>query len=339
MIFAGAGAGARARLHTLGAYVPDTILTNADFEKMVDTSDEWIVARTGIRERHIASPDQTSASLATECARDIVARSGIDPAQIDVLIIPSATPEHTFPSTACIVQEAIGAVNAACYDTLAACSGFIYGLAQAHAYISSGMARTVLVIGAETLSRITDYTDRTTCVLFGDAAAGALVVAGDDTTKGFVGFELGADGSGANELMMRVGGSAVPAHHPHAREDEFLAMNGREVFRFATRVITDSTARLLDATGLTMDDIDLFVPHQANTRIIDHAVEKLGIDPEKVVVNVQRYGNTSSASVPLALVDARDSGRLQPGDRVLLIAFGGGLTWGSTIVHYEPGDR
>jgi 3-oxoacyl-[acyl-carrier-protein] synthase-3 len=336
MITVRGAAGSHARLHTIGAYTPSKILTNADFERMVDTSDEWIVTRTGIRERHIAAENETTAALAEACARDILARAGMSGADLDVLIIATATPEHLFPSTACVVQERIGAVNAACYDSLAACSGFVYALAQARAYIESGMARKVLVIGAETLSRITDYTDRTTCVLFGDAAAGALVVASDEPTQGFVGFELGADGSGASQLGLRVGGSACPPHHPHEREDEFLFMNGREVFKFATRVIIDSTQRLLEATGLTMDDIDLFIPHQANTRIIDYAVDKLGVDRAKVMVNVDRYGNTSSASVPLAMVEARDTGRLSPGDRVLMIAFGGGLTWGATIVHYEP---
>ncbi len=329
---------ARARLHTIGSYVPERVLTNADLETMVDTTDEWIMSRTGIRERHIAADDQTTASLAVECARDILTRAGVGAMDIDVLIVATATPEYLFPSTACVVQERIGAMNAACYDSLAACSGFIYALGQANAYIEAGMAKNVLVIGAETLSRIADYTDRATCILFGDAAAGALVVADQAADSGFLGFELGADGTGSRELGINVGGSAYPASRPHERSDEFLFMNGREVFKFATRVIIDSTTRVLTETGLTMDDIDLFVPHQANTRIIDHAVEKLGIDPAKVVVNVDRYGNTSSASVPLALAEARDQGRLKPGDLVLMIAFGGGLTWGTAVVHYEPGD-
>jgi 3-oxoacyl-[acyl-carrier-protein] synthase-3 len=330
------GIRARARLHTIGSYVPERVMTNADFEQMMDTSDEWIVSRTGIRQRHIAAEDQTTASLGEACARDIIERAGIDPMDIDILIVATATPEYLFPSTACVIQERIGAMRAACYDSLAACSGFVYALGQANAYIESGMAKTVLVLGAETLSRIADFNDRSTAILFGDAAAGALIVAGDETYTGFLGFELGADGTGAKDLGVKVGGSACPANRPHERSDEFLFMNGREVFKFATRVIIDSTRRVLDATGLTMDDIDLFVPHQANTRIIDHAVEKLGIDPAKVVVNVDRYGNTSSASVPLALAEARDQGRLKPGDLILMIAFGGGLTWGSSIVRYEP---
>jgi 3-oxoacyl-[acyl-carrier-protein] synthase-3 len=305
---------------------------------MVDTTDEWIVSRTGIHERRIADPDQTTADLATLAAKDVLASAGVAPEAVDVLMIPTATPEFMFPSTAAIVQDRIGATNAACFDLLAACSGFVYGLAQACALVESGLARNVLVVGAETLTRITDFTDRTTCVLFGDAAAGALVTRGDpDETTGFLGFELGTDGSGGKDLVIPVGCAHNPPHKPFAREDAFLRMNGREVFKFATRVIADSTTRLLQELELTPDAIDLFVPHQANTRIIDHAVDKLGIDPSKVVVNVDRFGNTSSASVPLALTEARDQGRLKPGDLLLLIAFGGGLTWGSTVVRYEPG--
>ena len=331
------GKGQRARLAAIGAHIPERTLTNADLEKMVDTSDEWIVTRTGIRERRIAEPDQSTADLAEIAARNILETAGVAAEELDVIIVPSATPEYLFPSTASVIQDRIGATNAAAYDVLAACSGFVYGLAQASAFVESGLARNVLVIGAETLSRIADYTDRTTCVLFGDAAAGGLVTAGDpETTTGFLGFELGSDGSGAKDLVLPVGGSRNPPHMPFAREDAFLKMNGREVFKFATRVIADSTTRLLDRLELSADDIDLFVPHQANTRIIDHAVDKLGMDPAKVVVNVDRFGNTSSASVPLALTEARDQGRLKPGDLLLLIAFGGGLTWGSTVVRYEP---
>lgn len=336
MITVRTGERRRARLHTLGGFVPSGILTNDDLAKLVDTSDEWIVTRTGIRERHVAGENETTADLAERCAVDIMERANIAADDVDVLIVATATPQYLFPSTACVVQERIGAKRAAAYDSSAACSGFVYGLAQANAYVESGMARNVLVIGAETLSRFADFTDRSTCILFGDAAAGALVTAGDDSHTGFLGFELGADGGGATELGINVGGSAMPAHKPHERSDEYIFMNGREVFKFATRVIIDSTTRVLDGLGLTMDDIDLFVPHQANTRIIDHAVDKLGIDRTKVIVNVDRYGNTSSASVPLAMIEARDDGRLKPGALVLMIAFGGGLTWGTSVARYEP---
>ncbi len=327
----------RARLVAVDAHIPERVLTNADLEKMVDTSDEWIVTRTGIRERRIAEPDQSTADLATLAARKILATARLDAADLDMLIVPSATPEHLFPSTASVVQDRIGATGAAAYDLLAACSGFVYGAAQACALVEAGLARNVLVVGAETLSRIADYTDRTTCVLFGDGAAGALIQASDDeSVTGFLGFELGSDGSGAKDLFLAVGGSRRPANQPFTREEAFLQMNGREVFKFATRVMTDSTTRLLEALELSIDEIDLFVPHQANSRIIDYAVERLGIDPSKVVVNLDRFGNTSSASVPIAMTEARDTGRLKPGDLCLLIGFGGGLTWGSTVVRYEP---
>ena len=331
------GKGQRARMVAIGSYVPERVLTNADLEKLVDTTDEWIVSRTGIRERRIAEPDQSTADLATKAAENILATAGISAEDIDVLMVPTATPEYLFPSTAAVVQDRIGATNAASFDLLAACSGFIYGLAQACALVESGLAKNVLVIGAETLSRIADYTDRSTCVLFGDGAAGALIQASDDEAlTGFLGFDLGTDGSGGKDLLIPVGGSRNPPHMPFAREDAFLKMNGPSVFKFATRVIADSTTRLLDALEVSIDEIDLFVPHQANTRIIDHAVERLGIDPAKVVVNLDRFGNTSSASVPMAMTEARDQGRLKPGDLLLLIAFGGGLTWGSTVVRYEP---
>lgn len=327
----------RARMVAIGGYVPERRLTNAELETMVDTTDEWIVSRTGIHERRIAEPGESTADLATRAAEDILATAGVRAEDIDVLMVPTATPEYLFPSTAAVVQDRIGATNAAAFDLLAACSGFIYGLAQACALVESGLAKNVLVIGAETLSRIADYTDRSTCVLFGDGAAGALIQASDDeSATGFLGFDLGTDGSGGKDLLLPVGGSRNPPHMPFAREDAFLQMNGREVFKFATRVIADSTTRLLEALELSADEIDLFVPHQANTRIIDHAVERLGIDPAKVVVNLDRFGNTSSASVPMAMTEARDQGRLKPGDLLLLIAFGGGLTWGSTVVRYEP---
>ena len=327
----------RARMIAIGSYVPEGRLTNADLEKMVDTTDEWIVSRTGIHERRIADPGESTADLATRAAEDLLATAGVRAEDIDVLMVPTATPEYLFPSTAAVVQDRIGATNAASFDLLAACSGFIYGLAQAYALVESGLAKNVLVIGAETLSRINDYTDRSTCILFGDGAAGALIQASDDeSSTGFLGFDLGTDGSGGKDLLLPVGGSRNPANMPFERQDAFLKMNGREVYKFATRVIADSTTRLLEALELSVAEIDLFVPHQANTRIIDHAVERLGIDPAKVVVNLDRFGNTSSASVPMAMTEARDQGRLKPGDLLLLIAFGGGLTWGSTVVRYEP---
>lgn len=338
MIAIRSGTPRRARLAGLGAHVPPRVVTNDDLAGMgVDTSDEWIASRTGIRERRFADPGQASSDLAILAAERILADAGVAAEDVDTVILPTTTPDHLFPATAAIVAEAIGARRAGAYDLLAACSGFVYGLAQGTALIEAGLATNVLVIGAETFSKIIDFEDRSTCVLFGDGAAGALLTAADpDDTAGFLGFELGADGSGAMDLVLPAGGSRMPVHEVGRREDGYLQMNGREVFRFATRALEESTQRLLEATGLGIDDIDLVIPHQANIRIIEHAVGRLGIDRERVYVDLDRYGNTSAASIPIALTEARDSGRLRPGGRVLMVSFGAGLTWGSAIGHWEP---
>lgn len=336
MIATRAGGARRARLVALGSHVPERTVTNDDLAAMVDTSDEWITSRTGIRERRWAHRDQASSDLAIVAARRCLDDAGVDAGDIDLLIIPTATPDHLFPSTAAITADAIGAHAAAAYDLLAACSGFVYGLGQAAAMVEAGMAERVLVVGAEVLSHMVDMEDRSTCVLFGDAAGAALVTAGDPgTTTGFLGFDLGADGSGAGQLAIPAGGGRLPVARSGGM-DGFLTMNGPEVFRFATRVMVESVARLLEATGLSIDDIDLVVPHQANQRIIDHAATRLGIPAARMYNNLAHYGNTSSASIPLALAEARDAGRLRPGDLVLMVGFGGGLTWGATVVRYEP---
>jgi len=337
MIGVRSGAPRRARLAALGAHVPERVVTNADLERMVDTSDAWITSRTGIRERRWAAPEEAASDLGIAAARRILDDAGVAAADVDLVIVPSASPDHLFPSTAALVAHAIGAERAAAYDLLAACSGFVYGCAQGAAMIEAGLARRVLVIGAEVMSRMVDMEDRSTCVLFGDAAAGALLVAGapEDTT-GFLGFDLGADGSGGPDLIMPAGGGRMPLSSATARGDVFLQMRGAEVFRFATRAMVESIGRLLDALGLSIDDIDLVVPHQANARIIDHAAARLGIPAERMFNNLDRYGNTSSASVPLALAEARDAGRLRPGDLVLMVGFGAGLTWGSAVARYEP---
>lgn len=321
----------------LGSYVPERVVTNAELEARIDTTDEWIRSRTGIRERRFADPAQASSDLGIVAAERVLADAGIAAAELDMLIVPTSTPDHLLPSTAAIVADGVGAGNAAAFDLLAACSGFVYGLAQATAMIEAGLARNVMVLGAETFSRILDFQDRSTCILFGDAAAGALLVA-DDTGEahGFLGFDLGADGTGADDLVVPAGGSRLPSHELTTREDAFLHMEGREVFRFATRVMEESTSRLLDALDLPVERIDVLVPHQANVRIIDHAVERLGIDPERVFSNLDRYGNTSAASIPLALAEARDAGMLRPGGLVLMVGFGAGLTWGSAVGHWEP---
>ena len=319
------GVRTRARLAAIGAHVPERVVTNREIEGWVETSDEWIRTRTGIRERRFAGAGENASDLAVRAAGRILADAGVEAADIDVVIVPTSTPDNVFPSTAALVAHRIGARHAAAYDLSAACSGFVYGLAQAAGLVEGGIARNVLVVGAEIMSRITDRTDRGTCILFADGAAGALVTAGDpEITTGFLGWDLGADGAGADDLVAPVGG--------HMR------MNGPEVFRFATRVMVHSTERLLDATGLGIEELDLVVAHQANSRILDHACERLGIPSDRVFSNIDRYGNTSAASVPLAMAEARDAGRLGPGDLLLLVAFGGGLTWASTIVRYEPAE-
>jgi len=331
------GAPGRARLAAVGAYVPERVVTNAELERTLETTDEWIVSRTGIRERRYAAPEQATSDLAVEASRAILAEAGVDAADVDVVIVPTCTPDYLFPSVAALTASAIGAHDAAAFDIQAACSGFVYGLAQAAAFVESGLASNVLVVGAELFSRLVDPTDRSTCILFGDGAAGALVRRGDpETTGGFLGFDMGADGSRGGDLIVPVGGTRHPASTPFAREEAFVQMNGREVFRFATRVMEESTLRLLDALEVSVDQVDLLVAHQANRRIIDYAVERIGIDPDRVINNLERYGNTSAASIPLVMAEARDAGRLHPGDLVLMVGFGAGLTWASALARYEP---
>lgn len=337
MIATRSGVARRARFAAVGAYVPERVVTNADLERMVDTSDEWIVTRTGIRERRWAAAGQASSDLGLIAARRCLAAAGADPEDLDLIIVPSATPDHLFPSTAAILADRLGARRAAAYDVLAACSGFVYGLAQAAAMIEAGMAQRVLVVGAEVLSRMVDPTDRSTCILFGDGAGAALITAGDPAEiEGFRGFDLGADGSGADDLMIPAGGGRTPLAMAASPDEGFIRMNGGEVFRFATRIMVESTRRLLDALELDLDAIDLVVAHQANSRIIDAAAGRLGIPEDKLFNNLEHYGNTSSASIPLALADAEAAGRLRPGDRVLMVGFGAGLTWGSAVASYEP---
>jgi 3-oxoacyl-[acyl-carrier-protein] synthase III len=327
----------RARLASLGAYVPERVVTNAEMEERVDTTDAWIVSRTGIRERRFAAPEQASSDLGAIAAERALAAAGVAAEDVDMVIVGTSSPDHVFPSTGAILGHRIGARNAAAYDVLAACSSFVYGLAQGSALVEAGLARTVLVVGTEALSKMTDQTDRATCILFGDGAGAAvLTAAGEDEVTGFVGFDLGADGGGGGQLSLPAGGSRLPMPFADDPRLGYLQMNGPEVFRFATRIMVESAERLLEAAGMTIEDLDLVVPHQANSRIIDHAAERLGIPSDLMWNNVDRFGNTSAASIPLALTEARDAGRLQPGHLVLMVGFGAGLTWGSTIVRYEP---
>lgn len=327
----------RARLAALGAYAPERVVTNAELERTVDTTDEWIVSRTGIRERRIAAPEQAASDLAVAAAERILEAGAVAPSSLDVVIVPTCTPDYLFPSTAALVAERLGARGAAAYDLSAACSGFVYGLAQAVGLVEAAIARTVLVVGSEVLSRITDPGDRATCVLFADGAGGALVTAGDPgEITGFLAFDLGADGSGWDQLIIPAGGGRRPVTAAPEPHEGYIQMNGPEVFRFATRIIVESAERLLQSLEMSPDEVDLLVAHQANSRIIEHAAKRLGIPEERIFNNLERYGNTSSASIPLALAEARDEGRLRPGDLLLLVGFGAGLTWASTIVRYEP---
>jgi 3-oxoacyl-[acyl-carrier-protein] synthase-3 len=325
------GNGVAVGLTGLGAYAPERVLTNADLETMVDTSDEWIVTRTGISERRIAAPEQAASDLALPAARQALEQAGVAPEELDLVIVATATPDMLFPATAAIVADTLGARHAAAYDLLAGCTGFVYALSQAYGAVATGLSKRALVIGAEVLSRITNWEDRSTCILFGDGAGAAVVQPIDE--GGIVGFELGADGSGGPDLCVPAGGSRRPVSADTLEEElQFIRMNGAEVFRFATRVMVTSAEELLAACGATVDDVDLYVPHQANKRIVDHAVKNLGLDPDRVLMNIDRYGNTSSASIPICLAEAQAAGRLEEGTRVLISAVGAGLTWGSAYL-------
>ncbi|MFD2700063.1 beta-ketoacyl-ACP synthase III [Paenibacillus shunpengii] len=315
-----------------GKYVPEKILTNHDMEKMMDTNDEWIVSRTGIRERHIAAPEEATSDLAYEAAKAAAASAGISPSDIELIIVATITPDSAFPSTACILQDKLGAKGAAAFDLSAACSGFVYGLATATSFIQSGMYNNALVIGVDCLSRITDYTDRNTAVLFGDGA-GAVILGEVPEGRGFKSFDLGAEGAGGPLLNIQAGGSRLPASETTlANKQHYIYMNGREVFKFAVRVMGTATIDVLDKAGLTKEDVDLFIPHQANIRIIQSAMQRLELPEDKVVINVDKYANTSAASIPLALVEAAEEGRMKAGDTILMVGFGGGLTWGASVL-------
>ncbi len=324
----GRAAGRPVTITGLGCYVPEKVLTNDDLAQLVDTTDEWIRTRTGIRERRVAAQSQAMSDLALPAAAAALADSGVDPKDIDLIVVATVTPDMIFPATAALVAEAIGAKDAAAYDLSAGCTGFMYALAQAHASVAAGLAHKALVIGGDILTRTLDWTDRSTLVLFGDGAGAVMLEAAEK--QGFLGFELGADGAGAGELYVPGSGSRLS----ESANGSYLTMNGREVFKFATRVLVSSAENVLAACDLTVEDVDVYVPHQANVRIINHAVEKLGFAKEKVVVNVDRYGNTSSGSIPLALADAAADGMLRPGSLVLMTGMGAGLTWGSALMRW-----
>jgi 3-oxoacyl-[acyl-carrier-protein] synthase-3 len=319
--------GARIGITGLGVHVPAKVVTNDDLAKLVDTTHEWIVERTGIHERRFATEDEALTDVALPAARQALERAGVEPSSIDLVLCATVTPDMMFPTSSALLADELGMPDAAAYDLLAGCTGFVYAIAQAYGMLAAGLSRRALVVGGDVLSKILDFEDRSTLVLFGDGA-GAVVM--EPVEKGgFLGFELGADGGGGDSLWLPGSGSR------HFDDPEsFVKMNGREVFKFATRVLVSSAQKLLDEVGMTVDDVDVYVPHQANIRIIDHAARKLGFPPEKVVVNVQRYGNTSSGSIPLALADAAADGRLKPGAKVLMTGMGAGLTWGSGLIEW-----
>jgi 3-oxoacyl-[acyl-carrier-protein] synthase III len=322
-----AQAGLQVSITGLGCNTPKRVVTNDELAQYVETSDEWIRERTGIRERRMAAKEEALSDVALPACLTALEQAGVDGKDIDLLIVATVTPDMAFPSTGAILADRLGAADAAAYDLSAGCTGFPYALAQAYGMLAGGLAKRALVVGGDLLSRILDWEDRSTLVLFGDGA-GAVVME-PVPKQGFLGFELGADGGGGASLWLPGSGSRI-----FEDPDRFVKMNGREVFKFATRILVQSAQAVLDRCGVSIDEVDLYVPHQANLRIIDHATKKLGVPSERVVVNVDRYGNTSSGSIPLALADAAADGRLQPGKLVLMTGMGAGLTWGSALIRW-----
>jgi 3-oxoacyl-[acyl-carrier-protein] synthase-3 len=334
----GSANGVAVSITGLGSHVPERVVTNDDLSKLMDTSDEWIVERTGIRERRIAAPEEALSDLALPAAHEALADAGLEGPEIDLIIVATVTPDMAFPATAAILADELGAHEAGAYDLSAGCTGFMYAVAQAYGMLAGGLAQRALVVGGDVLSKILDWNDRGTAVLFGDGA-GAVVMerVGEG---GFLGFELGADGSGGPQLYLPAGGSRSPATAESVAEGRhFVQMNGREVFKFATRVLVSSAEAVLAECGRTVEEVDVYVPHQANVRIIDYATQKLGIPQDRVVIDVDRYGNTSSGSIPLALADAKADGQLAAGRLVLMTGMGAGLTWGSGLIEWTDGGR
>lgn len=325
----------RAVIAGVGHAVPPKVMTNDDIAKLVETNDEWIVQRTGIRERRVCGPDETSGTLAIEASREALKSAGWSPDTLDMVIVATVSGDMIFPATACLVQHAIGAKNAGAFDLGAACAGFIYATAVAAGFIESGQAKRVLVAGVDVLSKYVDWSDRSTCVLFGDGAGAVVLEAVEDTDRGVLKTVMLSDGGGAMHISLEVGGSRYPVSQGDwPGKNRHLFMVGAEVYRFAVNAMGDACMRVLNQVGMTADQIDLFVPHQANLRIIDSAADKLGLPPEKVFKNVQKYGNTSGGSIPLALSEAVKEGRLKEGMVVMTVGFGAGMVWGANIIRW-----
>lgn len=317
-----------------GMAVPEKILTNHDLSQMVETNDEWIASRTGIRERRIASDEESTATLAVDAAIKALEVANLPPNKLNLIIVSTSSPEYQFPATACLVQDRLGALHAGAFDLSAACSGFIYALDMATQAIRSGSIRNALVIGSETLSRFVNWKDRETCILFGDGA-GAFVLQASEEPGGLLSAILRSDGSGGNSLSLPAGGSRIPASASTVAQGlHYIQMNGREVFRFATRVMAHASQEAVEAAHLKIEDIDVIIPHQANQRIIEAAARGLNFPMERVIVNVEKYGNTSTASIPIATCEAIQNNRLHPGSRVILVGFGAGLTWGAAVIQW-----
>lgn len=318
-----------------GVYLPSRILTNADLEKMVDTTDEWIMTRTGIRERRIAADDEFTSDLGAHAAREAVKNAGLKPTDIDLIIVATCTPDTVFPSTACHIQHKIGATRAAAFDIQAACSGFLYGLIVAEQFIASHVYENVLIIGAEKLSSVVNWKDRNTCVLFGDGAGAVVLQKNRPGSHGLLATDMGSDGAQTDILSLPAGGCRMPVTSEVLAEGKnFLQMSGKEVYRYAVNAMAVSAQHCLTKSNLELSDITCVIPHQANVRIIETVSQRLGVPMDKFFLNLQRYGNMSAACIPVAMHEASQSGRLKPGDHLLMVAFGGGLTWASAIMEW-----
>lgn len=319
-----------------GSYVPEKVLTNFDLEKMVDTSNEWIIQRSGIHERHIAAPDETTSMMSVKAAERALQQAGLSATALDLIIVANSSPDYFTPPVSSQIQHALGAANVPAFVVETGCTGFVYALSTAYQFIATGAYRTILVIGVEVLSKFTNWEDRSTCVLFGDAA-GAVIVQATEEPCGLHGFVLGSDGSQAEHIMMRAGGTVEPfSEEVLASKRHLLYMNGRQVFRFASRVVGQACHQALEKAGMTLNDVDWIIPHQANLRIIQAAARDMNLPLSRFIVNIDRYGNTSAASIPLALAEHLDNGRIQPGDTGIFVSFGAGLTWGAMVVQLNP---